>query len=51
MHPTGKWAYVANAYVDKIAVLDLKEGKLIKWITAGKEPDGLAFAWHGMGDL
>ena len=45
MHPTGKWAYVANAYVDKIAVIDIKEGKLIKWITAGKEPDGLAFAW------
>ncbi|MGD2093190.1 MAG: hypothetical protein PVH61_43920 [Candidatus Aminicenantes bacterium] len=56
VHPTGKWAYVANAHVDKIAVIDLKEKKRIKWITAGKEPDGLAFASggqgpHGMGDL
>ena len=49
MHPTGKWAYVANAYVDKIAVIDLKERKLSKWITAGKEPDGLAFAPGGQG--
>jgi YVTN family beta-propeller protein len=43
IHPTGKWAYVAAAYADNVAVVDIKKRKLVKWIATGKEPDGLGF--------
>jgi YVTN family beta-propeller protein len=46
IHPTGKWAYVAAAYADKVAVVDIKKRKLIKWISTGKEPDGLGFTYQ-----
>lgn len=45
IHPNGKWAYVASAYIDRVAVVNIKNRKLIKWIVTGKEPDGLGFTY------
>jgi YVTN family beta-propeller protein len=46
IHPTGKWAYVAAAYADNVAVVDIKQRKLVKWLATGKEPDGLGFTYQ-----
>jgi YVTN family beta-propeller protein len=46
LHPTGKWAYVAAAYADRVAVVDVAERKLVKWLATGKEPDGLGFYYQ-----
>jgi YVTN family beta-propeller protein len=44
VHPTGKWAYVANANADAITVLDVEEAKIVGYLAAGREPDGLAWS-------
>jgi len=41
--PSGKVAYVANSGADRIAVVDLEKGRVVKTIPAGKEPDGIAW--------
>jgi hypothetical protein len=42
--PKGSRAYVANANADIISIVDLEEWKTDGYLTAGKEPDGLAYS-------
>jgi YVTN family beta-propeller protein len=42
--PDGSRAYVAVSTADKVAVLDLKTMEVVGQISAGKQPDGLAWA-------
>jgi YVTN family beta-propeller protein len=42
--PKGNRAFVAHANLDQISVIDLKLSKLSGTITAGKEPDGMAYS-------
>lgn len=42
--PDGQRAYVAHANADQISIVDLKEGKRIGFLTAGKEPDGMGMS-------
>lgn len=42
--PDGRHAYVAAASADAVAVVDLEAGAVVKLISVGKEPDGLALA-------
>jgi YVTN family beta-propeller protein len=42
--PDGSRAYVAVSTADKVAVVDLKTLEVIGQISAGKQPDGLAWA-------
>jgi YVTN family beta-propeller protein len=42
--PDGSRAYVAVSSADKVAVLDLKTLEVVGEISAGKQPDGLAWA-------
>jgi YVTN family beta-propeller protein len=42
--PDGQRAYVAHANADQISIVDLKEGKKIGFLTAGKEPDGMGMS-------
>jgi len=42
--PDGMYAYVANSNADVVAVVDLAEWKVTRWIKAGREPDGLGFS-------
>lgn len=44
IEPSGRYAYVANTQADVITVIDLKEWKIADRLTAGKEPDGLAYS-------
>ena len=44
MAPDGSRAYVAVSATDKIAVVDLKTLEVVGEISAGKQPDGLAWA-------
>jgi YVTN family beta-propeller protein len=44
IEPKGGRAFVANANADVISVVDLKEWKTDGYLTAGKEPDGLAYS-------
>lgn len=44
VHPSGKWAYVANTNADVVSVLDLETWTLAGRLVAGKEPDGMAWA-------
>ncbi len=42
--PAGRYAFIANAYADDVAVLDLATWKIHGRLTAGKEPDGLGYS-------
>lgn len=42
--PAGARAYVAHANADQITVLDLETWKVSGSLTAGKEPDGMAYS-------
>jgi YVTN family beta-propeller protein len=42
--PDGKRAYVAHANADAISVVDLKKWEAVGTLTAGKEPDGMAYS-------
>jgi YVTN family beta-propeller protein len=44
MAPDGSRAYVSVSSADKIAVVDLKTLEVVGQISAGKQPDGLAWA-------
>jgi len=44
MAPDGSRAYVAVSTADKVAVVDLKTLEVVGEISAGKQPDGLAWA-------
>jgi YVTN family beta-propeller protein len=44
MAPDGSRAYVAVSSADKVAVVDLKTLEVVGEISAGKQPDGLAWA-------
>jgi len=44
VHPGGKRAYVAHAGADAISILDLESWEVIGSLTAGKEPDGMAYS-------
>ena len=46
MAPDGSRAYVAVSGGDKVAVVDLKTFEVVGQISAGKQPDGLAWAVH-----
>jgi len=41
--PDGRHVYVAAASADAVAVVDLEEGAVVRLISVGKEPDGLAW--------
>ena len=42
--PDGSRAYIAVSTSDKVAVVDLKSLEVTGQISAGKQPDGLAWA-------
>jgi YVTN family beta-propeller protein len=42
--PDGSRAYVAVSTSDKVVVVDLKTLEVVGQISAGKQPDGLAWA-------
>ena len=44
VHPGGKRAWVAHANADVITVLDLEQWKPVGTLTAGREPDGMAYS-------
>lgn len=44
IRPDGKRAYVAHANADAISIVDLEKWEAIGTLTAGKEPDGLAYS-------
>jgi hypothetical protein len=44
VEPGGRRAYVAHANADQITVLDLAAWKPVSTLTAGKEPDGMAWS-------
>lgn len=41
--PDGARAYVALTNADRIAEVDLKTRRVSRWLTAGREPDGMAW--------
>lgn len=42
--PDGERAYIAHANADRIQVLDLESWETVGTITAGREPDGMAYS-------
>lgn len=44
IEPSGKRAFVANTNADVVTVIDLEELKVVGRLTAGKEPDGMAYS-------
>ncbi|MCZ6599781.1 MAG: hypothetical protein O7A07_02965, partial [Acidobacteria bacterium] len=44
IHPDGKQAYVANANADIISIVNLETWTTDGFLTAGREPDGLAYS-------
>jgi YVTN family beta-propeller protein len=44
VRPDGKRAFVAHTNADSISVIDLEAWKVTGTLTAGKEPDGLAYS-------
>ncbi|TDI32608.1 MAG: redoxin domain-containing protein [Acidobacteria bacterium] len=44
IHPNGRQAYVANANADIISIVNLDTWVTDGFLTAGKEPDGLAYS-------
>jgi YVTN family beta-propeller protein len=43
LHPSGKLAFVANAAVDRVAVVDLVRRKVVAALPTGRGPDGIAW--------
>ncbi len=41
--PVGDVAFVANTGSARIAVIDLRAGRVVRWIDAGPHPDGMAW--------
>ena len=44
VHPTNKFAFVANTNADVITIINLETLEISGRLTAGKEPDGLGFS-------
>lgn len=42
--PDGRRAYVANSNADTVAVIDLREWKMVDQIKTSKEPDGMGYS-------
>jgi YVTN family beta-propeller protein len=42
--PDGRRAFVAHSNADVISIVDLEEWKVVGTLTAGKEPDGMAYS-------
>ena len=42
--PDSRRAYVANANADLVTVVDLRERRVVGYLTTGREPDGLGWA-------
>jgi YVTN family beta-propeller protein len=45
VEPDGKKAYVAHANADEISVVDLERWQVTGSLTAGREPDGMAYSF------
>jgi DNA-binding beta-propeller fold protein YncE len=43
LHPSGKLAFVANAAVDRVAVVDLVRRKVVAALPTGRGPDGIGW--------
>ena len=44
IHPNGKKAWVAHTNADVVAEMDLESWKIVRLLTAGREPDGMAYS-------
>ena len=44
IEPKGRLAFVANTNADVVTVIDLETWKILRRLTAGKEPDGLGYS-------
>ncbi len=44
IHPSGRWAFVANTNADLVTVIDLNSWRITGRLKTGKEPDGMAFS-------
>ena len=42
--PDSRTAYVACANADVVAEVDLGKAVIVRWLRAGKEPDGMAYS-------
>lgn len=43
IEPTGRFAFVANTNADLVSVIDLETEEVVRRLTAGREPDGMAW--------
>lgn len=43
IEPSGRFAFVANTNADIVSVIDLESEKVVRRLTAGREPDGMAW--------
>ncbi len=43
-HPDGRHVFVANTRSDVVAVIDLQQGKIVRQLATGREPDGLGYS-------
>ncbi|MEZ4421843.1 MAG: YncE family protein [Gemmatimonadota bacterium] len=44
LSPDGRWAFVSTKNVDRVAVVDLRAGRVVRFLQAGDGPDGIAFS-------
>jgi len=47
VHPSGKWAYVANGGSNDVAVIDVQELRVVTFIPVGIRPWGLNITRDG----
>ncbi|MEZ4416485.1 MAG: hypothetical protein R3E10_12130 [Gemmatimonadota bacterium] len=44
LSPDGRWAFVSTKAVDRVAVIDVAQGRVVRFLPAGAGPDGIAFS-------
>lgn len=44
LSPDGRWAFVATKQIDRVAVVDLRSASVVRFLTTGSGPDGIAFS-------
>lgn len=44
LSPDGKWAYLSANAIQRVAVVDLTAGEVVRFVVAGAAPDGIAFS-------
>jgi DNA-binding beta-propeller fold protein YncE len=44
LSPDGKWAYLSANAIQRVAVVDLTVGRVVRFVPAGNAPDGIAFS-------